>query len=247
MNLLRDVIADWGIELTPAQLEKFQLYYERLADWNQRINLTAISDYEDVQIKHFADSLAVLLAIGASDSAETRVSKAGAQTSFIDIGTGAGFPGLPLKIARPAWQVVLVESTRKKIEFLEYMIDELGLAEVEAVWARAEEVGQDQTYRGQFDLAVARAVADMAVLVEYALPLLHAGGWFIAQKGTDPTDELQAAEKAIETLGGVHRDTIPYRLPAFDEPLHLIVIEKVTPTPKKYPRRPGMPEKRPIG
>lgn len=239
MDLLRDVSAKWGIELTPAQLEKFQLYFEVLVDWNQRVNLTAIIDYEEVQIRHFADSLAVLQATDDSDS-ERRV-------SLIDIGTGAGFPGLPLKIVRPAWRVTLVESTRKKTEFVEHMIGELGLETVEVVWARVEEIGQDLAYREQFDLAVARAVADMAVLVEYALPLLRVGGRFVAQKGTDPMAELQGAAEALETLGGVHRETIPYRLPAFDEPLHLVVVEKVVPTPEKYPRRPGMPEKRPIG
>lgn len=239
MNLLRATAAGLGIELAPAQLAKFQVFYEQLLDWNQRINLTAITGYEDVQIRHFADSLAVLLAINDEDF--------GVRRSLIDIGTGAGFPGLPLKIARPAWRVALVESTRKKTEFLEHMIYQLGLDQVDVVWGRAEEVGQDPAYREQFDLAVARAVADMAVLVEYALPLLRVGGRFIAQKETDPYDELQAAEKAIETLGGTHRDTIPYRLPAFDQPLHLVVVEKVAPTPEKYPRRPGMPAKRPIG
>lgn len=235
---MRNVVTDLGIELTPAQLAMFQTYYEQLVDWNRRVNLTAITDYEDVQIKHFADSLAVLLAIGGDF---------GAQTSLIDVGSGAGFPGLPLKIVRPAWRVTLVESTHKKTEFLEHMIYQLGLGKIDVVWARAEEVGQEPAYREQFDLAVARAVADVAVLIEYALPLLHVGGRFIAQKGTDPTDELRAAEKALEILGGAHRDTIPYRLPAFGKPLHLVVIDKVAPTPAKYPRRPGMPAKRPIG
>jgi 16S rRNA (guanine527-N7)-methyltransferase len=239
MELLRNVAGDLGIDLTPTQLEMFQTYYEELAAWNRQRNLTAITDYEEVQVKHFADSLAVLPAVDAGDFGES--------ISLVDVGSGAGFPGLPLKIARPAWQVVLVESTRKKTAFLEHIITQLGLQDADVVWARAEDVGRDPAYREQFDIAVARAVADMAVLVEYALPLLHIGGWFVAQKGTDPRDELHAAEKAIETLGGAYRSTIPYRLPAFDEPLHLVVIEKVSPTPGKYPRRPGMPAKRPIG
>ncbi|RME46518.1 MAG: 16S rRNA (guanine(527)-N(7))-methyltransferase RsmG [Chloroflexi bacterium] len=239
MELLRDVVAAWGITLAHAQLEMFQTYYDELVEWNRRVNLTAVTDYEEVQVRHFADSLAVLLAVDVGNG-QGRV-------SLVDIGSGAGFPGLPLKIARPAWRVVLVESTRKKTEFLAHIIDQLGLEDVAVAWGRAEDIGRDAAYREQFDIAVARAVADMAVLAEYALPLLRIGGRFIAQKGTDPGDELKAAGKAIALLGGVHRHTIPYGLPAFDEPLHLVVIEKVTPTPEKYPRRPGVPAKRPIG
>lgn len=239
MNILSDVAADFGVELTPAQLDKFQTFYEHLVDWNQRINLTGITAYEDVQIKHFADSLALVPAV-RTDTHE-------GQVSLVDIGAGAGFPGLPLKIARPAWQVTLVESTRKKTKFIEHMIYTLGLEGVVAVWGRAEEIGQDSGYRGQFDVAVARAVAEMAVLVEYALPLLRVGGQFVAQKGTEPADEVQRATRALEVMGGAHRSTIPYSLPGFDDALHLVIIEKVAPTPEKYPRRPGMPEKRPIG
>lgn len=239
MKLLHDAAAEMGIELMPAQLERFQVYYEQLVEWNQRVNLTAITGYEDVQIRHFADSLAVLLAVNAADL--------GVPRSLIDIGSGAGFPGLPLKIAQPAWQVTLLESTRKKTRFLEHVVRQLELEAVDVVWARAEEVGRNPTYREQFDLAAARAVADLAVLVEYALPLLHLGGRLIAQKGTDPTDELQTAEKAIKTLGGAHRKTLRYRLSGVDAPLHLVVIEKVAATPMQYPRRPGVPAKRPIG
>lgn len=238
MDLLRRESAGLGVELTPAQLEMFQTYYEELVAWNQRVNLTTITAHADVQIRHFADSLAVLLALGGDDL--------GDQASLVDIGSGAGFPGLPLKIARPTWHVTLVESVRKKTQFLEHMIDILGLEKVDVVWARAEAVGQNPRYRERFDIAVARAVADVAVLVEYALPLLRIGGRFVAQKGTDPRDELRAAENAIAVLGGKYESTLPYRLPATDEPLHLVVIEKMGPTPAKYPRRPGMPAKRPL-
>ncbi|MFQ5340625.1 MAG: 16S rRNA (guanine(527)-N(7))-methyltransferase RsmG [Anaerolineae bacterium] len=239
MKTLRDVAGELGVGLDLTQLEMFQTYYEELIDWNQRVNLTALTDYEEVQIKHFADSLAVLLALATHDLGE--------RPSLVDIGSGAGFPGLPLKIARPAWRVVLVESTRKKTAFLEHIIDQLGLQETDVVWARAEKMGRGPAYREQFDIAVARAVADLAVLVEYALPLLRVGGRFIAQKGADPSDELRAAVKSIDVLGGAYHSTVAYRLPAFDEPLHLVVIEKVSPTPEKYPRRPGMAAKRPIG
>lgn len=239
LSRLIEIATDFDVVLTPAQRDQFQQYYTELVAWNQRVNLTAITDYADVQVKHFADSLAVLLAI---DEAEL-----GSQPALIDVGTGAGFPGLPLKIVRPAWRVTLVDSTRKKTDFLEHVVHELGLDGVQVVWARAEELGQAPAYRGRFDVAVARAVADLAVLAEYALPLLRLGGRFVAQKGTAPEEELATAKEALETLGGAHRDTLLYRLPGFDEPLHLVVIEKVAETPEKYPRRPGMPEKRPLG
>lgn len=235
LNALKNLAPQFGVDLTDAQLEQFETYYAALVAWNQRVNLTAITDRDEVQVRHFADSLAVLLATEAESD-----------TSLIDIGAGAGFPGLPLKIARPEWHVTLLEATRKKTEFLDHIVDALGLTDVEVVWARAEEAGQDPASRGRFDLAVARAVADLAVLAEYALPLLCVGGRFVAQKGTDPHDEVRDAAAAMATLGGYHVDTIPYRLPGLDEPLHLVVLEKLAATPDAYPRRPGMPEKRPL-
>jgi 16S rRNA (guanine527-N7)-methyltransferase len=238
MEQLKQVAAGWGIHLTTEQLEAFQRYYEELVTWNRRMNLTAITDYEEVQIRHFADSLAVLLALEEAGKSKCRL---------IDIGTGAGFPGLPLKLARPHWHVTLVESTRKKTTFLRHLVEALDLDDVEVVPARAEEVGQDPRYREQFDLATARAVADLAVLVEYALPLVRIGGRFIAQKGATPEAELEAAGTAIQLLGGRHVATMAYNLPGHDASLHLVVIEKIAPTPAKYPRRPGMPEKRPLG
>jgi len=238
MERLREIAADWGLLLEEPQLRAFQRYYEELITWNQRINLTAITEYEAVQIRHFADSLAVLLAL---PDLETR------RLHLIDVGTGAGFPGLPLKIANPEWRVTLLESTRKKTVFLEHLVKVLGLEGVEIAWARAEELGQNRHYREQFDLATARAVAELAVLVEYTLPLVRVGGWFIAQKGRASGRELEAARSAIELLGGEYAGTVPYELPGVTGPLHLVVIEKVVPTPTKYPRRPGMPEKRPLG
>lgn len=238
MERLRQVVAGWGIRLSEDQLEAFQRYYEELIAWNRRVNLTAITDYEEVQVRHFADSLAVLLALEDDRGPGLRL---------IDIGTGAGFPGLPLKVVRPDWRVVLVESTRKKTAFLEHLVGALGLEGVEVVWARAEEVGRDAHYREGFDLATARAVADLAVLVEYALPLVRVSGWFIAQKGRAPEEELEAAGAAMRLLGGRHVGTVAYHLPGVDGPLHLVLVEKVTSTPAKYPRRPGVPEKRPIG
>ena len=238
MERLKQIAAGWGIHLEESQLQAFQRYYEELIAWNRRVNLTTITAYEAVQVRHFADSLAVLLAVGDLEAEAVRL---------IDIGTGAGFPGLPLKIVNPGWQVTLVEATRKKTAFLEHLVAALRLEGVEVVWARAEELGRDPRYREGFDLATARAVAELAVLAEYALPLVRVGGRFVAQKGTEPDAELVAARRALERLGGEHVGTLPYELPGVAGPLHLVVVQKVAPTPAKYPRRPGMPEKRPLG
>lgn len=238
MEFLKHIATDWGIHLDALHFQTFERYYDELIAWNRRMNLTTITAYEAVQVRHFADSLAVLLVVGDLGAEGVRL---------IDIGSGAGFPGLPLKIVNPAWQVTLVEATRKKTAFLEHLVAVLGLEGVEVVWARAEELGRDPRYREQFDLATARAVAELAVLVEYALPLVRVGGRFVAQKGAEVAEELEHARGAIELLGGAHVDTVPYVLPRVDGPLHLVVIEKVAPTPAQYPRRPGMPGKRPLG
>ena len=238
MERLKSIAAGWGIQLETSQLQAFQRYYEELRAWNRRVNLTTVTGYEAVQVRHFADSLAVLLAVRDLRTAEPRL---------VDVGSGAGFPGLPLKIVNPTWQVTLVEATRKKTAFLQHLVEVLGLEGVEVVWARAEEVGRAPRYREQFDLATARAVAELAVLAEYALPLVRIGGRFVAQKGTEPEAELEAACRALELLGGEHVGTLPYELPGVAGPLHLVVVRKVAPTPAKYPRRPGMPEKRPLG
>ena len=223
-----------GFELTAAQCAAFQIYAQELADWNERFNLTAIKEPLDVQIKHFLDSLTVLKALPAGAS------------RVIDVGTGAGFPGLPLKIVRPEIRLTLVEATGKKARFCEHVANRLGLEGVRVVHARAEEVGQRAEHREHYDWAVARAVAEMAVLAEYLLPLVVRGGGFIAQKSKDAPAEAHAAEGALRKLGGNLERLIEIELPGVVDPRYLVLVRKTAATPRTYPRRPGLPSKQPI-
>ncbi len=227
-----------GLYLTPGQLKQFHIYYQELVDWNQRVNLTAITDYEDVQIKHFLDSLSVTLAWQQPI----------ANTSFrlIDVGTGAGIPGLALKILFPDIRLVLLDSTTKKAAFLQYLKNTLGLDNIEIVVGRAEEVAHQAQYREQFDLVLSRGVASLPTLVELTLPFCTIGGSFIAQKKGAIDLELSQANKAISLLGGSLREVKKIDLEEFTDERRLIIIDKVSPTPQQYPRRPGMPAKRPI-
>jgi 16S rRNA (guanine527-N7)-methyltransferase len=233
-----------GIRLDEDQLGRFQIYYETLIEWNRRVNLTRIIDYEEVQVKHFLDSLSCWLAIQRMPGVPDDLVSIDFHT--IDVGSGAGFPGVALKLALPALRLTLLEATGKKAEFLEFLVRRLELSQVRVIKARAEELGQDAVHREQYELALARAVAGMATLAELALPLVRIGGWVIAQKGDEPGAETESARKAITTLGGrVHR-VLPIRVPGLETPRHLVVLKKVMPTPAKYPRRPGMPAKRPL-
>ena len=225
-----------GSGLNEGQSAAFELYAAELADWNQRLNLTAIRDPEGVRIRHFLDSLSCLQATG---------DLAGQQVA--DVGAGAGFPGLPLKIVQPGMQLTLFESVAKKTAFLEHIVQVLGLEGVEVVTARAEEAGQDPATRERFDWAIARALAPMPVLVEYLLPLVKVGGCILAQKGKEARLEAQAGQTAIELLGGQLGPLQEVRVPGLDEERWLVVVNKVAETPAKYPRRPGMPAKRPLG
>jgi len=231
-----------GLELNEVRLGAFEIYYRELAAWNEKFNLTAITDYDQVQIKHFLDSLTCLLA----DEDFTRAICKQPGIRAIDVGAGAGFPGLPLKIVCPGLQLTLLEATGKKVGFLEHIVSRLGLAGVEVIRGRAEELGRDAAHRERYDLALARAVAELPVLVEYALPFCRMGGLFVAQKGGEGDAEARAAEGAIATLGGTLRRIVHLELPGLAEPRSLVVIEKIAPTPEKYPRRPGIPRKRPL-
>jgi 16S rRNA (guanine527-N7)-methyltransferase len=226
----------WGLELTPQQVQAFELYYQQLVAWQSRVNLTAITDYEEVQIKHFLDSLSCVQVLAGFCAA----------SNCIDIGAGAGFPGLPLKIALPEIGLTLLESTGKKVAFLEHVVAELGLPGVEVIKGRAEEVGRQTEFREVFDVALARAVASLAVLVEYALPLVRVGGVFVAQKGREVWEEVEAARSAVAVLGGELREVRALAVPGLDAARSLVVVTKVDPTPEKYPRRPGIPAKRPL-
>ncbi len=230
-----------GLRLTEKQVAAFQLYYEELVAWNQRFNLTAITDYEQVQIRHFLDSLSVLLA------EPLRLTLGRAEPRVIDVGTGAGFPGIPLKLVNPRLQLTLLEATGKKVGFLQHMIELLGLQQVTALHGRAEELGHESGHRESYDLALARAVAEMATVAEYTLPFCKVGGWVVAQKGEAGGAEAWAANRAIQLLGGELSRVLPVELPGLPEDRSLVILQKVAPSAPAYPRRAGIPAKRPLG
>jgi 16S rRNA (guanine527-N7)-methyltransferase len=222
----------FDVTLTPAQCDAFETYYRELVAWNARVNLTAITKRDEVYVKHFLDSLSVAPFVRAA-------------RRVLDIGSGAGFPGVPLKIALPDLNVTLLEATGKKVAFLWHIVTQLGLHDVSIVHARAEDVAHDTNHRAQYDVVVVRAVATLATLCEYALPFLQQGGLFIAQKGVQVDDEVRASARAREVLGGRLREIVQVQLPGF-ETRHLVIIEKVVATPDAYPRRAGVPERRPL-
>jgi 16S rRNA (guanine527-N7)-methyltransferase len=237
MRLLYEGAREFGVELTRDQLNRFEVYYRYLVEWNTRINLTAITGYGEVRVLHFLDSLSVACVLPREQLDDRKM---------IDVGAGGGFPGVPLAIAFPQLRVTLLEATGKKAAFLDNLSRALGLANVTTLRGRAEEWGQREEYRERYDLAVARAVAEMRTLVEYTLPFVRVNGLFIASKGADAAEETQAAAGAIQMLGGRVRQLVPVVLPTLDEPRHLVVIEKVAPTPARYPRRVGVPSKKPL-
>ena len=238
MDLLTAGARDLQIALEPAHLEVFRIYYEELVSWNENFNLTAITDYKGAQVRHFLDSVTCLLALEAQGRLTTQ--------SLIDVGTGAGFPGIPLKVLRPGIKLTLVEATHKKTRFLKHIVQRLGLCNVTVLHARAETVGQDPAHRECYDWVVARAVAEMTVLAEYLLPLARIGGHVLAQKGEDAAAEVQLAEAAIIYLGGHVQQLVPVEMRGLVERRYLVVLDKKAATPEKYPRRPGMPAKRPL-
>lgn len=223
-----------GIQLSPAQIGALEIYEQELLRWNERVNLTAIRDAHQIRIKHFLDSLTCLSAI--HNPCER----------IIDVGTGAGFPGVPLKIIYPSIQLTLVESVGKKADFCRYLVKTLRLDGVQVIQERAETVGQMPAHRQRYDWAVARAVAIMPVLVEYLLPLVRLGGAMLAMKGESAPAETQQAEYAIRLLGGHLRKLTPVTLPGVVEERYLVVVDKVASTPDSYPRRVGIPAKRPL-
>lgn len=225
-----------GYKLSNEQLTSLKTYQDELLDWNRHISLSAIRDVEGVQVKHFLDSLTVLLA-WERQSPPSRI---------IDIGTGAGFPGLVLKLIWPVSQVTLVESVHKKAEFCRHVVNKLGLTQVTVLAERAEAVGQDADHRQSYDLAVARAVARMPILMEYLLPLVHRNGLVMAMKGESAPAETQAAEKAIHLMGGKLHKLVHVALPGVVEERFIVVVNKIARTPEEYPRRIGVPAKNPI-
>jgi 16S rRNA (guanine527-N7)-methyltransferase len=230
--------AKLGVALTEDQSITFEVYYRVLTDWNSKVNLTAITGERDVRDKHFLDSLTATLAVNFGD--ENR------PLNVIDIGTGAGFPGLPLKIAYPHIHLALLEATAKKTAFLEYLVKKFDLKDVIILKGRAEELAHKPQHRENYDVVLSRAMASLPALVEIALPFCTVGGLFIAYKKGDILEELQQSGKAIEWMGGIIKEIIPVSPELFDDERRLIVIEKARPAPEGYPRRPGMPEKRPL-
>ena len=233
-DLLASGARELDLDLSPAQLDQFARYAELLIDWNARFNLTSIVDPRDIVIKHFLDSLSAARSIPSGSIA------------LIDVGAGAGLPGLPLKIARPEIKLTLLEATRKKCDFLQAVIDDLHLTAVKVVNARAEEAGRLAEHREAYDVAIARAVADLPVLIEYLLPFVKIGGFAVAQKSREAADELDRADTAILLLGGLGSQIINVKVPGLDDERTLILVEKITATSDEYPRRTGVPAKKPL-
>jgi 16S rRNA (guanine527-N7)-methyltransferase len=225
----------FGIHLSPSQLKALKKYEEELLDWNTRISLTAIREPEKIRIKHFLDSFSCMCAMRDTDLER-----------LIDVGTGAGFPGLPLRIILPDLQLTLVESVGKKADFCRHIVQSLHLEDVQILQERAEVVGQDAGHRESYDWAVARAVGNMQTLAEYLIPLVRVGGAMLAMKGESGPAEAHAAEKAFDLLGGHLRKIIPITLPGVVDQRYLIVVDKVAATPHPYPRRVGLPAKKPL-
>ena len=230
-------LEELNITLTDEQIEQFLQYYEMLVEKNKVMNLTGITEYEEVIQKHFLDSLSLIRVI--PDIASQKL-------TVIDLGTGAGFPGIPLKIAFPELEITLMDSLNKRILFLQEVIDALGLKKVSAVHGRAEEMASNATHRQQYDLCVSRAVSNLAVLTEYCLPFVKKGGLFVSYKSADSDAEIQEGKKAISILGGKLTSVDKFQLPDSDLRRALVCIKKVKDTPKKYPRKACTPAKLPL-
>ncbi|AEF95557.1 Ribosomal RNA small subunit methyltransferase G [Desulfotomaculum nigrificans CO-1-SRB] len=232
---LNQGLEEIGLPIETQQISLFNKYLSLIIEGNEKINLTAILEPKEVAIKHFVDSLTCLLAVSFPTGAKV-----------LDIGSGAGFPGVPLKIYRPDLQITLMDSLNKRILFLQDTINKLGLNNITAIHSRAEDFGQQPANRENFDVVVSRAVARLVVLSEYCLPCVKIGGYFISQKGPDIDNEIKEAQKAIDKLGGQLSEVKKLQLPLIGDPRSLVVIKKIKPTPKQYPRKAGVPAKKPI-
>ena len=237
LSLLCDFLYKYNIDVSSSQLERFRLFYELLIEKNKVMNLTAITEPSEVVTKHFIDSLALISVIPDLESMDYRI---------IDVGTGAGFPGIPLKIVFPNLKITLFDSLNKRIVFLNEVIESLGLSGIEGVHGRAEEFGKNKDYRGLYDICVSRAVANLSTLSEYCLPFVKPGGSFISYKSDTVDEEIRAAEKAISILGGRVFRIEKYELFGTDAMRSLVIINKEKDTPKKYPRKAPLPSKNPL-
>lgn len=224
---------EYGFEVNDNQINQFNHYYELLVEWNEKINLTAITEYEDVLMKHFLDSVSIIKAIDMSEI-----------SSLIDIGTGAGFPGIPIKIMFPNISVTLLDSLNKRIYFLNTVIDELSLQDIYTIHGRAEDFARDVKYRENFDLCVSRAVANLSTLSELCIPFVKVNGYFVSYKSDKSNDEINNANNAISILGAKIINTVNFNIS--DNGRSLVVISKIKSTNKKYPRKAGTPSKEPL-
>ncbi len=235
MGILEEKIYRLGIRLDHNQIQQFHTFYDMLVEWNNVMNLTGITEYDEVVEKHFVDSLAVINVVDVDNL-----------NTVIDVGTGAGFPGIPLKIAFPHLKVTLLDSLNKRVRFLKEVIRQLGLADIETLHGRAEEYARKEEYREQFDLCVSRAVANLATLSEYCIPYVRMNGMFVSYKSGDIDEEVKNAKKAIQILGGRLEEVEKFRLPDTDISRSFVKVSKVKNTGKKYPRKAGLPGKEPI-
>ena len=232
-QIIKEYAKEISIELDDKKVEQFYMYMELLLEWNEKINLTAITKPEEVILKHFIDSLTI-------------INKIKPNTKIVDVGTRAGFPGIPIKIVKEDVEIVLVDSLNKRIHFLDEVIQKLGLTKIETIHSRAEELGRNKKIRETFDYATSRAVANLSTLSEYLMPFVKVGGNVIAMKGSEIEEELQKAQKAISILGGEVIAVEKFILPKSDIKRHIITIKKRNMTPMKYPRKAGTPAKEPI-
>lgn len=250
MEILAASAREMGLQLSQHHLRQFERYYRELADWNCRFNLTAVTAYEQVQRRHFVDSLSCILALpteaGVGVPSQVSLQKPGRPLLCADVGSGAGFPGIPLAILMPDAQMTLIEATQKKARFLTHICHTLSLPNVSVVSLRAETVGQDPKHREHYDLVFARAVAQLSTLVELCLPLCRPGGRLVAAKGPEVENEVTDADYAIQVLGGVLTTLKAVELPGSDTTRYLAVVDKIRRTPEQYPRNPGIPAKRPL-
>lgn len=239
MDILESGASALGLPLGLGQMRRFERYRDLLLEWNRRFNLTSIDSPAEVETKHFLDSLTLVPALRQEPTFPQRM-------RLLDIGSGAGFPGLPLGMAVPELRIALLEATGKKAGFLQHAVEVLGLSGIEVLHGRAEDLAHTAALRESFQAVVARAVAPLATLCELGLPFAQHGGLFIAMKKGDTTDEVRSASNAISTLGGRVEPQIDIRVTGLDDGRHLILIRKVASTPARYPRRPGMPAKNPL-
>ena len=243
LPLLEEGCRELGIPLSAQQVDQFKRYYRELLHWNQKFNLTAITDHDGVQTKHFLDSL-VALPLIAEELQEALPPKR--RLHLVDVGAGAGFPGVPLKIAAPRLKLTLMDGTGKKVRFLESLVDALHLDNARVVQGRAEELGRATAHRGQYDLVAARAVAPLNTLVEYLLPLVRREGLAVIYKGPSAPEEYVDARQAIETLGGDTVRFAPVQAPFLAEQRYILLIKKVRRTPDPYPRGQGLARRKPL-